>query len=637
MIESPFSITPNAVLDLLKKTRPFSDLDSGVLERLASLWVVEFFPRGTIILEKGSPEPKRLYLVQKGAIKRYDAHKGHEILVDMSGEGYAFDAKSIIKRRKPDFTVEAIENTFCFLLQRQDFLNLVNSCPEVAHYYLDAFSNEIIRVAHHELRSEKIRAGKQESFFILNQRLQDLILSFPDTISSASTIRDAASRMAVVDSNCLLIEDPSQNIVGIITDQDIRSKVVALGVEPSANVRVAMTNPIPAINRNRTCFDALLEIVTEDADHLAVEDSGRIVGVMSAGEIPAAQGVSPLFLSRQVSNQRDFEGLREISRKIPLVIRSLIEGGAKASDVGSMITSLKDRILHRFLELTQMSIGRAPIPFSWMTLGQDGRCEQDLETEHHHALMYSDPQDEEAARIADEYFAQMTEIPIGPIFEHRRLHHAEHGRRVDHRWRKDCSTWRRYFDELMAAPGLRRAASNPDLFDFRVTCGDCDLGESLRRHMLGVVRKRHDLFQRLFDDLLTNQPPLSFFRDQVVEKTGEKRPGLRLKFRGIKPIVDFARILALKYGVKQTNTLARLRSLSESGILQSGLFRDIKEAYEFQMQMILIHQLEKLESGADPDDFIFTADLPELERHMLKEIFRVISDVPAIMRSAKWL
>jgi CBS domain-containing protein len=352
MIESPFSITPNVVLELLKKTRPFSDLDFGVLERLASLWVVDFFPRGTIIVEKGAREPGHFYFVQKGAIKRYEPLNGHEVLVDISGEGYAFDAASIIRRQKPDFTVEAIEDTFCFLLQRQDFLNLVNSCPEVAHYYLDTFSNEIIRVAHHELRSEKIRARKQESFFLFNQRLQNLILSFPETISSARTIKDAASHMAITDSNCLLIKDPSQSIVGIITDKDIRSKVVALGVAPSASVRVAMTTPVPTISSNRTGFDSLLRLVTEDVEHLAVEDRGEIIGILSAGEILAAQGASPLFLFRQASNQRDLEGLREISRKIPLVARNLIEGGAKASDVGSMISCLKDRVLHRLLELT---------------------------------------------------------------------------------------------------------------------------------------------------------------------------------------------------------------------------------------------------------------------------------------------
>jgi CBS domain-containing protein len=251
--------------------------------------------------------------------------------------------------------------------------------------------------------------------------------------------------------------------------------------------------------------------------------------------------------------------------------------------------------------------------------------------------MFHDPQDEEAARAADEYFARLTEVPIKAVLGGVHLQPSEKGHQIDHRLRKAYSTWRRYFDELIAEPGLNRAASNTDLFDFRVACGDCELGESLRRHAFHVVQKRPEFLRRLADDILTNQPPLSFFRDQVVERTGEKRPGLRLKMRGLKPISDFARILALKHGIKHTNTLMRLRGLSDAGVIQGGFLRDINEAYEFQMQMILIHQLTKLESGSDPDDFIFPADLPELERHMLRETFRVISNIPAFMRSAKWL
>ncbi len=637
MIESPFSTTPNVILDLLKKIRPFSDLDPGVLERLASMCVIDFFPKGTIIVERGAKESRYFHFVQKGAIKRYAALNGHEIIAEISGEGCAFDAPSIIRRQKPDFTIETIEDTFCFLLQREDFLNLAHSCPSIVRYYLDAFSNERLRCAYHELKSEKMRARKPESFFLFNQRLQDMIISLPETISSSLTIKDAALRMAALDSSSLLVEDDSKSVVGIITDQDLRSKVIALGVDASANVRVGMTSPVPIINSNLTCFDALMEIMMEDVDHLAVEDRGRIIGVVSAREIMAAQGASPLLLFREVSNQRDARGLNEISRRIPLVVRNLVEGDARAPDIYKIITALTDRILIKLLELAQLAVEPAPEPFSWITFGPEGRCEQDFETEHYHAFIYRDPQDEEGAQTADRYFAQLADMPIARLFGWGKVLSGDSRLSVDGRWRKPYSVLRGYFDSWIAEPAPKQAVSKAIFFDYRVICGDCDLAESLREYIFLAIQRHPGFLRGLAEDFVTSQPPLSFFRDLVVEKTGDRQRGLNLKLRGIKPIVDFARILSLKHGIKHTNTLARLRSLCDAEVIQGDFFAEIKESYEFQMQMVLIHQLEKVESGSLPNDFVFVANLLELEKHTLKETFRLINEMIAFIRSSKWL
>ena len=50
----------------------------------------------------------------------------------------------------------------------------------------------------------------------------------------------------------------------------------------------------------------------------------------------------------------------------------------------------------------------------------------------------------------------------------------------------------------------------------------------------------------LAKDCLTGKPPLSFFRNFIVEKDGEHKNRLDIKTRGLVPFVDFARVMALE-------------------------------------------------------------------------------------------
>ena len=93
------------------------------------------------------------------------------------------------------------------------------------------------------------------------------------------------------------------------------------------------------------------------------------------------------------------------------------------------------------------------------------------------------------------------------------------------------------------------------------------------------------------------------------------------------PFVDFARVLALKHGVNETNTLARLEALVKEQHIRDDLYAATIEAYQLQMQLRLVHQLTLIEQGILPDNYIDPALLTELEQRMLKDAFGVIERV----------
>jgi CBS domain-containing protein len=126
-------------------------------------------------------------------------------------------------------------------------------------------------------------------------------------------------------------------------------------------------------------------------------------------------------------------------------------------------------------------------------------------------------------------------------------------------------------------------------------------------------------------DCLQDWPPLSFFRNFIVEKDGRQRNRLDLKSRGILPFVNFARLMALRHGVSETNTLARLRLLLEKGCFSRQFYMEVREAYEFLTQLVLVRQLEMVESGLLPESYINPSDMSDLEKRMLKDVFAVVN------------
>lgn len=164
----------------------------------------------------------------------------------------------------------------------------------------------------------------------------------------------------------------------------------------------------------------------------------------------------------------------------------------------------------------------------------------------------------------------------------------------------------------------------PIFFDFRAVHGDASLAESLRRYVIDAALE-HPLFLKHFARyFLLNEPPVSFFEDRVVEKDGAQNDTLDLKTRGLTPFVDYARILALRHGVEETNTIERLRALTDRGIISEETFSDASQAYEFDLHLTLVHQLILTEGGYRPDTIVRPPDLSDLERKTLRFSFSVI-------------
>jgi len=101
-------------------------------------------------------------------------------------------------------------------------------------------------------------------------------------------------------------------------------------------------------------------------------------------------------------------------------------------------------------------------------------------------------------------------------------------------------------------------------FDYRPLYGDYSLTEILTNHIFSLFNKESIFMSLMAKNSLGNPPPLTFFRNFVVEKDGEHQDNFDIKSRAMMPLTDAARILTLNHQISNVNnTFERFEKLAE--------------------------------------------------------------------------
>lgn len=632
--QSP-GLDPVVIAEFLGRTLPFNELTQEKLAELSHLFTVKLFPQQTVVFRQDLDDVNHFYLIFKGSVKAYlTGAEGAETLLDFRGEGEYFGALAIIRGSKANFNVQILEDSVCLELDKEAFLDLIRNFPRFSEYYLKKFSEDLVGTAYAELRERKMKARPQEMLYMFNVEVDEVIRRPPEIIHASQTIQQAAERMSELEIGSLLIQGQNGEIEGIVTDRDLRKKVIAKGHDYSAPVASVMSSPVRTIPSNALCFDALLHMMNARVNHLAVERGKQIVGVVSVHDIMVQQGSSPLHLFREIVGQRKIEDLYSLSERIPRVVRALVEEGARANNITRIISVLNDQIVQKLLTLLDEQMGPAPYPFCWITFGSEGRKEQTFKTDQDNALIYETPADDwDQIKLAKLFFrrfgneaAQRLKDCGYPLCKGQMM-------ASNPRWRKPYRVWRDYFDRWMASPEPEEVLHATIFFDFRPAYGKLLLAETLREYLSVQAPSRGIFLLHLARDCMAAKPPLTFFKNFIVEKDGRYKNQLDLKTQGLTTFVNFARLMSLRHGITETNTLARLEILAENQLLPRELYSETRDAYEFQMQLRLVNQLRMIEANQAPNNYIDPADLSEVEKQTLKEAFAVIGRIQSYVKT----
>ena len=627
------AVSHAVVLEFLGNKFPFSELNQRELMRFAQKATIDFFPKETLILKQGESDVTHFYVIQRGGVRTYRLDGGGDMtLTDFRGEGEHFGALPIIQDTKANLNVETLDDTFCFLFGKKDFRNLIETNQKVKRHYLNTMSEKMAQPVYSELRQQKISPRAEGALFLFNARAGEISKGNLFTASVDASVQRISQLMSEKRIGSVLLKDDRNKIVGIVTDKDIRGKVVARGLDYHTKASEIMAAPVQTISGHAICFDALLAMIKNRIHHLAIEEDGKISKMLTTHDIMVAQGSSPYFLFREIQAQQKISGLYELSRKVPMIVRPLIKEGAKACNVTRMISVLNDHVLDRLLKLLEKELGKAPLPFSWLLFGSAGRRELVFKSRQANGILYSNSPDETISRETERYFRTLSERAVKHLMACGYSSDPGDITASSIEWRQPESAWDTYFRDWCGFHDREENFEPAVFFDFRSGSGSASLSEKLKTQVHALTRENGQFLRYLVQDCASVEPPLSFYGNSVVEKDGRYGETLDLDGGGLAFFVDSARAMSLKYGICKTNTLERLQSLIEKQHIPNDLGSELVEAYELLSHIKLVHQLHLMEDGEKPDNCVRPDDLSDLEKQTLKEVFGVIRRLQGFVR-----
>lgn len=607
----------NAARAYLSAHHPFDQLPAEVLSSLARSVEQRRFESGETILESGARNAI-LYLIHTGAVE-VSAPDG--ALIAKLGEGDLFGHQSLLGDGISDDTFRAIEDTGCYCLEEILFHEIYETYPQF-QFFLAPLAPGQLRGAVQERQP-----SDSDSVSLLTIRIADIVSRDLVAVTPTATVRAAAQLMTREGVSSLLVME-GDTLRGILTDRDLRSRLVAKGLPDHSMVRDIMTAEPVRLDANRLAYDALLTMARRGVHHLPLVDGDKVIGMITDTDLVRRFSTSPMYIVGEIYQCNEIADLAEVSQRVPRILVTLVGANASARNIGRVISDIGEAINARLLELAEQHLGAAPIGYAWLTGGSLARKEQTARSDQDNALLLADDYDKTAH---GDYFESLARFVCDGLNACGYVYCPGEVMARNPTWRQPLRVWKTYFDKWVEQPEPKALMHTCIFFDLYRVYGDNEVFEELQHYLVAKAKKNKLFHAYMASNALQFQPPLGFFRNFVLVKDGKHDHTLDLKLSGVVPITNIARVYALANGIVPINTQDRLEAAEALGALSHSGARNLIDAFEFISTVRLRHQARQIRDGFEPNNFVPPDELSQIERKHLKDAFAAVRTIQSTL------
>ncbi len=491
--------------------------------------------------------------------------------------------------------------------------------------YCDGLLEDISRRQQSEEERENLIIELQTSLMFLNQPVRSSLSGFI-SCDLNTPIRTAAGMMSEAGRSAILVTSESGAMIGIVTDLVLRERVVGGAVAVDAPVYQVMSAPLVYIDDSALIFEAVLLLQERDIKHLVVRDAGgAVASVISNEELLDVHRYSSSYVLEQIRGATTVAAIGASLKRLPRIIKALIDSGAHAENITRVVTTISDMVLTRLLDLAIVELGEPPAPFAFVSVGSEGRGEQTLVTDQDNAIIFADVAGDRAPG-AHEYFQRLGTMVCTWLDQVGYRFCAGNVMAMNPAWCQPLAVWKKYFSEWVGESGPEELMEVSIFFDFRCLSGAASLTEQLREHVFSKASKQKAFLYQMAQNTLLFKVPIDFFGKLAVESGGEHPDTFNIK-HVMAQVIVFSRIYAIFHGLEGTSTLHRLDCLLEKGVLGKERHAELREAYNYLMQLRLRHQLKRIDEGDEPDNHVHIDEISPMEKELLEKLFGQINQL----------
>jgi len=585
---------------------------------------ISYYRQDTPIIHFGD-QIHDLYMVRSGEVEVY-RRKGE--LYNRLDEGHLFGQMGLLTNNKVRFPVKATEDTLLYCIPEPIFQELYDNYDSFADF-VEVEDNARLRQAN---------SSNNDANDLTTSKVKTLLTSEAPMIEKTRTIQQAATMMAEENVSSLLIIDPdiveddeddSTPVIGIITDRDLCTRVLAEGLDPSDEVSSVMTPEVISLDHNAYVYEAMMTMLRYNVHHLPVLKDKKPIGIIEATDIVRYESQNSLLLVSSIFQQQSIEDLKVLSEQVKDSFVRLVNEDANAHMVGTAMSVIGRSFKQRIIELAEEQLGKSPIPYCFLALGSMGRDEQLLVTDQDNAIILDDTYDEAKH---GKYFEALSKFICDGLDQCGYVYCTGDIMATNPTWRMTRREWEECFADWIDDPNPKALLNASIFFDLDGVYGRLKWAEQLNSFIVRRARKNNRFLACLARNALNRTPPLGFFKDFVMEKDGRHNNSINLKRRGTAPLADLIRVHALAVGSRSKNSFERLDDIIDAGILPKGRAQDLKDAMEFISLVRIRHQAHDVDNNVEPDNNIEPENLSDFERRNLKDAFQILSNAQNFLK-----
>lgn len=597
----------------LAETPPFDILDDALRLRAANSIEAFYRRKGTVLLEIGERN-ETLYIIRRGAVEAHDA-RGN--LIQRYGEGESFGLMSLLTERPVRFRITLIEDGLIWTMPRAAFDALRGASADFDTHYMRGLESRLIAGARAQAGSDE---HSQELFMTpMNELIRrELVVVTPQT-----SIADAARVMSQKDVSSLLISEAGR-VHGIVTDRDLRNRVLAKGRDLNDSVASIMSSELVMLEGSRPVVEGIIAMAGRGIHHLPLTQDERVVGMLTTRDVLALQTSHPLYLAARIQKANSVGELTAICAGVPRLAELLLASGLRPEYVPKILTTINDALTRRLIKLALQSFGSAPAPFTWLAFGSQARSEQSIKTDQDNGLVFADG----VPVGAEEWFQQLAQFVCDGLDACGYPYCPGKIMATTEDWRQPLSGWLQHFNHWSSLPDPQAVLRISIFFDLRAIDGDEALATRLSRAVAEAGSGRHKaaFISALARQAASYDVPLGFFRRFVLASKGEHRETLEIKSSGLLPLTDLVRVRALEAGISAPGTQQRIAQLRDANRLSPADADRLSGAHLLLMGLRVRLHAQQVRRGQQPHNHLDPRELGYAEREALKEAFLVIRE-----------
>ena len=594
--------------NFIQKIPPFHLLDTHELESFVSHLDICYFKADVTIMEHNT-QPESLYFVIKGLVQEL---KDDEV-ISVYGASEFFDPISLIQNSvKHDFCTT--EETLCYAVPANIFRELIYTHESLEGYFFQSIS-------------KKLNVGVQndnskEFLNFMIARVGDAYLQKPLFCNENTTIFEAVTYMKKEKSSSLIV-NRNDGVLGVVTDTDFREKVILQRLSFDAPIGTITSWGLRTIDENEFLFNAQLLMNSYRIKRLVVtskkesnESVSPIVGVLDLIALTSFFASHSYSVILALDNATTPSELKKASENFIKVIRTLFAKGVKVRYISKMISQLNNKLFGRLFELIAPEVLKEQSTL--IIMGSEGRGEQILRTDQDNALIIADHCEvskEEIERFAKEFSEHLIDFGYPPCEGNIMVSNPF--------WCKREASYKETIFEWIHTPNEENLMNLAIFFDAVSVGGDDMILANTKEYLLSSANYAPSFYGYFARPILQFETPLGLFANFIVGKK-EHKDELDIKKGGIFPIVHGVRTLAIEYGIKETNTVERLKILNNKGVIDRETTSELIESFTFLLGLRLKFRLKKIDSKQKLDNYINPNELGSLEKDLLKDSFKIV-------------